>query len=86
VPDNTSLQSLDRLIADVGGSGDAGKQSKSPHGLLVEHLRAARTSFLGSMPGEYRSSLQEAKTSATCIADKNTQSDVRKRLQSLIGD
>jgi hypothetical protein len=86
VPDNKSLQSLDQLIADVGGAGNAGKQSKSPHGLLVEHLRAARTSFLGSMPGEYRSSLQEAKTSAACIADKNTQSDVRKRLQTLIGD
>jgi hypothetical protein len=86
VPDNKSLQSLDQLIADVGGAGNAGKQSKSPHGLLVEHLRVARTSFLGSMPGEYRSSLQEAKTSAACIADKNTQSDVRKRLQTLIGD
>jgi len=54
--------------------------------LLVEHLRAARTSFLGSMRGEYRSSLQEAKTSAACIADKNTQNDVRMRLQILIGD
>jgi hypothetical protein len=86
VPANTSLQSLDRLIADVGGAGDAGKQSKSPHGLLVEHLRAARTSFLGSMPGEYRSSLQEAKASAACIAEKSSQSDVRKRLQTLIGD
>ena len=86
MPANTSLQSLDRLIAEVGGAGDAGKQSKSPHGLLVEHLRAARTSFLGSMPGEYRSSLQEAKTSAACIADKNTQNDVRMRLQILIGD
>lgn len=86
MPDKTSLQSLDRLIADVGGASDAGKQSKSPHGLLVEHLRAARTSFLGSMPGEYRSSLQEAKASAAYIADKNTQSDVRERLQTLIGD
>ena len=86
MPDTTSLQSLDRLIADVGGAGDSGKQSKSPHGLLVEHLRTARTSFLGSMPGEYRSSLQEAKTSAACIADRSTQNDVRKRLQILIGD
>jgi hypothetical protein len=74
------------LIADAGGAGDAGKQSSGPHGLLLEHLRAARSSLLGSMSGEYRSSLQEAKESAACIADKNTQSDIKKRLQSLIGD
>jgi hypothetical protein len=86
VPDTTSLQSLDQLIADVGGAGHEGTQSRSSHGLLLEHLRSARTSFLGSMPGEYRSSLQEAKQSAACIADKNTQSDIKKRLQNLIGN
>jgi len=52
---------------------------------LLEHLRAARSSFLGSMAGEYRSSLQDAKESAACISDKNTQTDIRERLQSLIG-
>lgn len=83
---DTGLVALDRLIVDVGGSGYAGKQSKSPHGLLLEHLRSARTSFLGSMTGEYRSSLQEAKESASCISDKATQSDIKKRLQSLIGN
>jgi len=85
VAGTASLESLDQLILDVGGAGDAGKQSRSPHGLLLEHLRAARTSFLGSMSGEYRSSLQEAKESAACIADKTTQLDVKKRLQHLIG-
>jgi hypothetical protein len=85
VADTASLKSLDQLILDVGGAGDAGKQSRSPHGLLLEHLRSARTSFLGSMSSEYRSSLQEAKGSATCISDKTTQLDIKKRLQNLIG-
>ena len=86
MPDNTALKSLDQLILEAGGGGDFGKQSKSTHGLLLEHLRSARSSLLGSMPGEYKSSLQEAKVSAACIADKNTQIDVRKRLQDLIGN
>jgi hypothetical protein len=80
------LKSLDQLIVDAGGAGDAGKQSRGSHGLLLEHLRAARSSFLGSMPGEYRSSLQEARESAACISDKNAQRDIRQRLQSLIGN
>ncbi len=84
--DSTNLKSLDRLIVDAGGAGDAGKQSSGSHGLLLEHLRAARSSLLGSMPGEYRSSLREAKESAACISDKNTKSDIRKRLQILIGN
>jgi hypothetical protein len=84
VPDTTSLNSIDQLIVDLGGA-HAGTQSKGPCGLLLEHLRSARTSFLGSMAGEYKSSLQEAQESVACIADKNTQADVRKRLQYLIG-
>jgi hypothetical protein len=86
VADTASLQSLDRLILDAGGAGEAGKHSKSPNGLLLEHLRAARSSLLGAMPGEYRSSLREAKESAAYIADKTTQADIKKRLQNLIGD
>jgi hypothetical protein len=86
VADTASLQSLDQLILEAGGAGEAGKQSKSPNGLLLEHLRTARSSLLGAMPGEYRSSLQEAKESAGYIADKTTQADIKKRLQNLIGD
>jgi hypothetical protein len=86
VADAASLKSLDRLILDAGGAGDAGKQSKSPNGLLIEHLRTARSSLLGAMPGEYKSSLKEAKESAACIADKAVQLDIKKRLQNLIGD
>jgi hypothetical protein len=36
------------------------------------------------MPGEYRSSLEEAKESASCISDKKGQIEVKKRLQILI--
>src|ERR1700730_15208141 len=85
VPANTSLIELDQLIVDVGGAGDAGKQSRGPHSLLLEHLRAARSSLLGSMSGEYRSSLQDAKESAGSISPKNVRSDIRKRLQTLMG-
>ena len=81
MPDKESLQSLDRLILDAGGADDAGKHSKTSHGLLIEHLRAARSSLLGAMPGEYRSSLQEAKESAACIAEKTVQNDIKQRLQ-----
>ena len=79
------LKSLDALIADLGGA-DEGTQSKGTCSLLIEHLRSARTSFLGSMPGEYRSSLEEAKESAACVGNKDARSGIRKRLQSLIGN
>jgi hypothetical protein len=85
VTDSTSLNSIDQLIVDLGGA-HVGTQSKGPCGLLLEHLRAARSNLLGSMSGEYRSSLQDAKESVACISDKNTQSDIRKRLQNLIGN
>jgi hypothetical protein len=85
VPDTTSLNSIDQLIVDLGGA-HAGTQSRGPCGLLLEHLRSARTSFLGSMASEYKSSLEEAQESVACIADKKTQTDVRKRLQVLIGN
>ena len=35
------LKCLEDLIADLGGA-DTGMQSKSPCGLLLEHLQAAR--------------------------------------------
>jgi len=82
----SDLKTLDQLIVDAGGAGDAGKQSRGPNSLLLEHLRAARSSLLGSMSGEYRSSLQDAKESTAYISDKNAQSDIRKRLKNLIGN
>jgi hypothetical protein len=80
-----SLESLDELIAGLEG-GNAGSQSSGPCRLLLEHLRSARTSFLGSMPGEYRSSLEEARESAACIADKTRQTAIKQQLKSMIGD
>jgi len=84
MPDNPSLNSLDQMIVDLGGAGDAGKESKGPNNLLLEHLQAARRSLLGSMLGEYRSSLEDAKESAAYISDKTVQSDIKKRLQTLM--
>jgi len=80
------LETLDELIADLGGGGNAGAQSSGPCKLLLEHLRSARTSFLGSMPGEYRSSLEEARESAACIPDKTRQTAIKQRLKSMIGN
>jgi hypothetical protein len=81
-----SLKNLDQLIAEVGGAGNPGTQSRGPCSLLIEHLRSARSSFLGSMPAEYKSSLEEAQESIDCIADKSRRTDIKKRLQHLIGD
>jgi len=38
------------------------------------------------MAGEYKSSLEEARESTACIFDKNARTDIKKRLQILIGD
>ena len=38
------------------------------------------------MPGEYKSSLKEAKESAACISDKTSQHDIKNRLQMLINN
>jgi hypothetical protein len=78
------LTCLDELIADLGGSSDAGRRSGSPCDLLLEHLDAARRNLLGSMPGEYRLSLQQAKDALACISDKNKRAEIKKKLQSLI--
>jgi hypothetical protein len=85
VPDTTGLNTIDQLIVDLG-SANVGTQSRGPCGLLLEHLRSARTSFLGSMAGEYRSSLKEARESVACVDDKNARTEIKKRLQILIGD
>ena len=78
------LATLAALIAELGGSNKAGKQSGSPCDLLLEHLDAARRNLLGSMPGEYRMSLQQAKDALPCIADKSTRSEVQQRLKNLL--
>lgn len=77
------LQCLDKLIAGLGGA-DSGKQSEGRCELLLEHLQAARRDLLGSMPGEYGLSLQQAEESAGSISDKNDRNEIRKTLRQLI--
>jgi hypothetical protein len=80
---NKDLKSLDELIAGLGGA-DTGARSAGPSGLLIEHLQAARRDLLGSIMGEYRVSLQQARESIASIEDKSARTEMKKRLQSLI--
>jgi len=83
MPQSTDLKRLDELVANLGGD-DIGKHSTGPCGLLMEHLQAARRDLLGSMRGEYVSSLKFAKESASCMPGKSARAEARKILQSLI--
>jgi hypothetical protein len=78
------LKSIDELMASLGGSSDAGKHSAGPCGLLLEHLRGARSNLLGSMFMEYRASLKDAKDSVACIVDHSARINTTKALQGLI--
>ena len=78
------LASLDKMIADVNGSSDAAHKSGGPCDLFLEHLRAAKRYLLGSMVGEYRFSLEEARNCASCIPDKNARTETKRILRSLI--
>jgi len=80
---STDLQSLDALIAHLGGDG-IGTQSTGPYRLLMEHIQAARRELLGSMRAEYCSSLQFAKESVSCIPGKEARAETKKILQGLI--
>lgn len=77
------LKCLDELIAGLSGA-DSGTQGEDRYGLLTEHLQAARRDLLGSMPGEYSLSLQQAGQSAGCISGKSDRNDLRNTLRSLI--
>ncbi len=77
------LKCLDDLIADLGGS-DASTHSKSPYGLLVEHLQAARRDLLGSMRAEYGLSLRQASDSVACISDSRARHQTKRILQRLL--
>jgi hypothetical protein len=81
---NNRLESLDRLLAELGGSADAGKSSRGPCGLLLEHLDTARRSLLGSMPGEYRAGLEHAKDAVACISDDGLRTKTKQVLAGLI--
>ena len=77
------LKCLEKLIAGLGGAVTGG-HSTGPCALLLEHLDAARRDLLGAMPGEYRSSLRDAKRSTDCIADGAARDSTRKTLQDLL--
>jgi hypothetical protein len=77
------IKSLDELIATLGGA-DTGTQSPGPSGLLLEHLQAARRDLLGSISGEYRFSLKEAKGAIASILDNSARTEMKRRLQTLI--
>jgi hypothetical protein len=80
---DVSLERLDKLIASLGGD-DTGAKSFGPCGLLLEHLQAARRDLLGSILGEYRLSLEQAKESVACIVDKSARSAMKEALQNLL--
>jgi hypothetical protein len=80
---DNALRRLDELIADLGGA-DAGMRTVSPCGLLLEHLRAARSALLGSMRAEYCMSLEQAKESVACVADKSARNKTKERVRNLI--
>jgi hypothetical protein len=81
---NKTLNCLDALIVDAGGA-DHGTQSEGSCGLLLEHLQAARRDLLGSMPGGYSLSLQQAEESLACISNKSARAEMKKVLRTLIG-
>jgi len=78
-----TLKRLDEMILNLGGA-NTSTQSPGPSGLLLEHLRAARTSLLGGMHGDYDLSLKQANESIACISSENLRAEVRKTLQGLI--
>jgi hypothetical protein len=55
---------LEEFIRDLGSGED------SPNGLLREHLEAARSYLLGSMPSEYRFNLKLAEEALPGVKDK----------------
>jgi hypothetical protein len=83
MPQDEDLKTLDGLIASIGGA-DTGAQSFGPCGLLLEHLQAARRDLLGSIRGEYRLSLEQAKESVACIADQSARNAMKDALKSLL--
>ncbi|MEQ1947276.1 MAG: hypothetical protein ABL995_08805 [Bryobacteraceae bacterium] len=77
------LNLLDELIAGVSRN-DRGAQSEGPSGLMLEHLRAARSSLLGAMRVEYNFSLESAIATLSSVPEKVARLKVKHVLQRLI--
>lgn len=80
---SADLRTLDELLIKLGGAG-IGTRTEGPCGLLLEHIQAARRDLLGSMRGEYNSSLKFAKESVACIPGKIPRAEATQILQGLI--
>ena len=80
---NNDLMTVDKMIAQLGGT-DLSRRSEGSCGLLLEHLRAARTALLGAMPGQYSLSLEQSVESIACIPSKLTRGNIKDALQGLI--
>jgi hypothetical protein len=79
----STLKTVDKMIAQLGGT-DLSKRGEGPCGLLLEHLRAARTALLGAMQSQYSLSLEQAVESIACIPSKLTRGEIKASLESLI--
>ncbi len=78
-------QRLSDLIADSGGSlGSGNRNCRGPRDLLTEHLAVAQRCLLGNMRNEYRTSLEHALTSLSCITGKDERARTRVAIRELI--
>jgi len=83
VQPDKDLRCLDGLIADLGGS-DTSTHSIGLHGLLIEHLQAARRNRMGSRLAEYGLSLEQAKGSLSVISDGRMRTKAKENVRSLL--
>jgi hypothetical protein len=72
MPQDEDLKSLDEMVAGFGTSRDLEGRD-----LVLEHLRAARRCLLGSMLGEYRFNLQQAREAVGFLPDKTVQAGAK---------
>ncbi len=70
------LGRLDEFLEQLGGETEAQCE------LLREHLEAARTYLVGSMPAEFELSLQMAREALNCVSNR----ELRLRLEDFIQD
>lgn len=68
------LSRLDEFLEDLGAETEAQCE------LLREHLEAARTYLVGSMPAEYELSLQMAREALNCVSNQ----ELRLNLENFI--
>lgn len=80
ITDQEELAGLDELIAELDAP------LGTPQGYVREHLTAARSYLLGSMPGEYQMSLKLANESVPEIGDPGLRSRIEDFLRQATAD